>query len=210
MGLHVLMSSRSTSTMADNLFSPLAIRLSTRLLKEFRASAIAEFRAIMAEAQLAEDPGARNSNRLPVNAKGDVRLRSVLSIIRSGICGISISMPCLPFSAKSSSLSESSMWSSNSVSCLPRKLLMMDGGASLPPKRWALVALMMEAFNSPLWRYTPMRVSTMKVTKRRFSSGVLPGAWSRIPLSADRLQLLCLPEPLTPSKGFSWSKTRKP
>ena len=52
---------------------------------------MAEFRAIMAEAQLADEPGARNSNLLPVKAKGEVLLRSVLSMIRSGIWGISIS-----------------------------------------------------------------------------------------------------------------------
>ena len=71
--------------------------------------AIAELRAIIAEAQFDEEPGARNSKRLPVKAKGDVRLRSVLSIIRSGICGISISMPCLPLRLKRSSRSESSI-----------------------------------------------------------------------------------------------------
>ena len=41
--------------------------------------------AIMALAQLASEPGARNSKRFPVNAKGEVRLRSVLSISSSGI-----------------------------------------------------------------------------------------------------------------------------
>ena len=210
MGLQVLISSRSTSTMAESLLSPFLMRLSTRCLKFWRASATAELRAIIAEAQLAEEPGARNSKRLPVKAKGDVRLRSVLSIIKSGIWGISISMPCLPLRVNRSSLSDSSIWSSSSVSCFPRKLLIMAGGASLPPRRWAFVALMIEAFSSPLWRYTAINVSTMKVTKRRFSSGVLPGAWSSVPLSAVRLQLLCLPLPLIPSKGFSWSSTRNP
>ena len=33
-----------------------------------------------------------------------------------------------------------------------RKEEMMAGGASLPPRRWALVALMMLALSSPLWR----------------------------------------------------------
>ena len=36
-------------------------------------------------AQLAEEPTARNSNLFPVKAKGEVRLRSVLSSINSGM-----------------------------------------------------------------------------------------------------------------------------
>ena len=43
------------------------------------------FSAVIALAQLAEDPTARNSNLLPVKAKGEVRLRSVLSISSSGM-----------------------------------------------------------------------------------------------------------------------------
>ncbi len=43
-------------------------------------SATAVFSAIIALAQLASEPTARNSKRLPVKAKGEVRLRSVLSI----------------------------------------------------------------------------------------------------------------------------------
>ena len=43
------------------------------------------FNAIMALAQFAEEPTARNSNLFPVNAKGEVRLRSVLSSNNSGM-----------------------------------------------------------------------------------------------------------------------------
>src|SRR5574344_565320 len=110
----------------------------------------------------------------------------------------------------SSFLSDFSIWFNRSVSCLPRKEEMIAGGASLPPRRCSLVALMIEALSSPLCLYTAISVSTMKVTKRRFSSGVLPGAWSSLPLSAERLQLLCFPLPLIPSNGFSCSSTRKP
>ena len=103
------------------------------------------------------------------------------------------------------------MWSSNPETYCPKNELMMAGGASLPPKRWALVALMMLAFSSPLCRQTAISVSTMNVTKRKVSlmdasgwaASVLAGAWSSTPVSVDRLQLLCLPEPLMPSKGFS-------
>ena len=46
------------------------------------------------------------------------------------------------------------------------------------------------------------------IAKRAVS--VLPGPWSRMPVSVARLQLLCLPEPLMPANGFSWRSTRKP
>ena len=43
-----------------------------------------------------------------------------------------------------------SMWSSSSLTCLPRNDETMAGGASLAPRRWALVADMMLAFSNPL------------------------------------------------------------
>ena len=198
------------SMMADVLSSPLAINSSTRFLKSVKASATAVFNTIIADAQLASEPTARNSKRLPVKANGDVRLRSVLSIINSGISGISNFIPCLPATVKRSFLSAFSMCSRRSVNCLPRNEEMIAGGASLAPRRCALVALMIEALSKPLCLYTPIKVSVMKTTKRRLSSGVLPGPWSRMPVSVARLQLLCLPEPLMPANGFSWRSTRKP
>ena len=50
-----------------------------------RASATAVLSTSMAAAGLAGEPTARNSKRLPVKAKGLVRLRSVVSMRRSGI-----------------------------------------------------------------------------------------------------------------------------
>ena len=47
---------------------------------------------IMAAAQLAEEPTARNSKRLPVKANGEVRLRSVLSSSSVGICEIPLDL----------------------------------------------------------------------------------------------------------------------
>ena len=196
--------------MAEIFGSPFSISSSTSFLNSVNCSARAEFSAIMALAQLASEPTARNSKRLPVKANGLGRLRSVLSIISSGICGMSSFMPCLPLRLTRSSLVLSSMCSSTWLNCLPRKEEMMAGGASLAPSRWAFVALEMEAFSNPLWRYTAISVFTTKVMKRRFSSGSLPGAWSRIPVSVPSDQLLCLPLPLTPLKGFSCSSTRKP
>ena len=157
------MSSRSTSMMAwkvtlcfpsmNSAFSDTSvIRLSTLFLKSTKASATAAFRAIIALAQLASEPTARNSKRLPVKANGLVRLRSVLSMSSSGISGMSSSILCLPATVNKSSLSAFSICSSSSLTCLPKKLEMMAGGASLAPRRCALVALMILAFSKPLWR----------------------------------------------------------
>ena len=198
------------SRIALILSSPFSMSASTRFLKLARASATAVLSTIIALAQLASEPTARNSKRLPVNANGDVRLRSVLSMSSSGISGMSSFRPCLPATLKSSSLFDDSMCPRISVSWCPRNDEMMAGGASLAPRRCAFVALMMLALSSPLCLYTAMRVSTMKTMKRRLSSGVLPGPCRSMPLSVARLQLLCLPEPLTPAKGFSCRSTRKP
>ena len=43
-----------------------------------------------------------------------------------------------------------------------------------------------------------------------FEEGVLPGSSRFSPLSVESDQLLCLPEPLTPAKGFSCSRQTKP
>ena len=152
MGLQVLMSSRMTSIMALFWSSPLAISASTRCLKSVKASATAALSTIIALAQLASLPTARNSKRLPVKAKGDVRLRSVLSMSSSGIPGMSSFMPFLPATVNRSFLSASSIWSSKSVSCLPKNDEMIAGGASFAPSLWSLVALITLALSSPLWR----------------------------------------------------------
>lgn len=78
---------RITWIIAETLGSPFSINASTSFLNTVSCSATAAFKAIIALAQLASEPGARNSKRFPVNAKGEVRLRSVLSIRSSGIWG---------------------------------------------------------------------------------------------------------------------------
>ena len=138
------------SMMADGSSSPFATKASTRSLKFCRASATVVLSTIMADAQLAPEPTARNSKRFPVKANGDVRLRSVLSISNSGISGISICKPVLPLRLKMFSLSDFSICSSKSLICFPRKEEMIAGGASFPPRRWSLVALITDAFRSPL------------------------------------------------------------
>ena len=176
MGRQILMSSLNTCRMALILASPLLKSVFTRSLKSVSASATAALRAIIVLAGLALEPVARNSKRLPVKAKGDVRLRSVSSTLSSGIWGTSRRTACLPSIWKSSSFVACSILSRSSEICEPKKLEIIAGGASQAPRRGALVALIIEAFSTPLWRYTPKRVSTTKVIKRRLSSGVLPGA----------------------------------
>ncbi len=80
----------------------------------------------------------------------------------------------------------------------------MAGGASPPPNRCALVAELIEALSKPLWECTAFITFTRNVTKRRFSRALSPPGDSRLtPVSVPRLQLLCLPDPLTPLNGFS-------
>src|SRR5688572_10909093 len=62
------MYSRITCMMAISFFSPLSTNVSTSFLNCLRVSAIIAFNTIMALAQLADEPTARNSNLLPVNA----------------------------------------------------------------------------------------------------------------------------------------------
>ncbi len=189
---------------------PEATSLSTISLNMRSCSATAALRVVIAPAQFAEDPTARNSKRLPVKAKGEVRLRSVLS---TKISGISTRPRLLPFfPAISMGVSEgtsSSLWST-SVIVRPRKAETIAGGASLAPRRWALVAVAMDAFRRALCFWTAARTLTKNVMNCRFPFESLPGAISRTPVSVPRDQLLCFPEPLTPSKGFSCRSTTKP
>ena len=152
MGLQVLRSSRRMVRMAVVCSVPAAIRASTRFLKLVNASATAVLSTSMAAAQLAEEPTALNSKRLPVKANGLVRLRSVLSMLISGISGISSFRVWRPLMAPKSVGVAFSIFSRISEICLPKKDEMMAGGASLAPKRCWLVAVMIEAFNKPLWR----------------------------------------------------------
>ena len=167
-------------------------------------------RTVIAPAQLAEEPTARNSKRLPVKANGEVRLRSVLSINNSGICGIpAILKPLLPLNTISLAPSLLTILSNISDNWRPKNTEMIAGGASLAPKRCALVALIMLAFNKPLCLYTAIMTLTKKVMNCRLSFGVLPGESKLTPVSVPKDQLQCFPEPLTPLKGFSCKRARK-
>src|SRR5580704_6658278 len=96
------------------------------------------------------EPGARNSKRLPVKAKGLVRLRSPGSVGRMGRVVTPIDKVPLDFEFLAPPLA---IWSKTSVSCSPRKIEMIAGGASLAPRRWSLVAEATDARSKPpnLW-----------------------------------------------------------
>ena len=175
-----------------------------------RASATAVLRTIIASAQLSDEPTARNSKRLPVKANGDVRLRSVLSSNKDGIC-VKPPIRNTFFESKRMSVppSDSSILSSTSEICVPRKVEIMVGGASPAPKRCSFEALITEAFSRPLWRCTAAITFTKKVINCKFSKAVRPGFKRFTPVSVPSDQLLCLPEPFMPLNGFSCRSTRK-
>ena len=82
------------SMMATFNAFPVASSLSRSFLKAISCSATAALRVVIAPAQFASEPTARNSKRLPVKANGEVLLRSVLS---TNISGISTRPTLLPF-----------------------------------------------------------------------------------------------------------------
>ena len=105
------------------------------------SSATAVFRAMFAEEMDAAEPGMRNSNLLPVKAKGEVRLRSVVSLGKRGSAWTPTlkSSFCLTSQAVSFSIA-----SSMPVSSSPRNMEMIAGGASAAPSLWSLPAEAME------------------------------------------------------------------
>ena len=87
---------------------------------------------------------------------------------------------------------------------------MIAGGASLAPRRKSCPALAIEARSSAWWRLTAWITAAQKNRNWRFSAGVSPGSSRFSPVSVPIDQLLCLPEPLTPAKGFSCSRHTSP
>src|SRR4026207_570108 len=68
----------------------------------------------------------------------------------------------------------------------------------------------MEARSRPCHVSTAFRTAALKVRNCRFSCGVSPGFSKLFPRSSPMLQFRCLPEPLTPANGFSWSRQASP
>ena len=105
------------------------------------------FITVIGTAQLMDEPGARNSNLLPVKANGEVRLRSVLSSRISGILPTTFSLSSVFSSGESFPEDTCSSSDNTDESCEPMKIEMMAGGASFAPKRWSLEAEAMQALN---------------------------------------------------------------
>ena len=152
------------------------------------------------------DPTARNSNLLPVNANGLVRLRSPACLGRGGsVSTPTVSVPddlelvAFPFS----------ICSKTSASCSPRKIEMMAGGASLAPSRWSLPLAATTARSKSPWRWTARITAAQNTRNCMLAWGVSPGS-SRLPSLQPSDQLTCLPDPLMPANGFSWSRQAMP
>ena len=122
--------------MAFSFLAPASILASTAFRNSVSSLAIAVLSTIIASAQLSDDPTARNSKRLPVKANGEVRLRSVLSSSSVGMCEMPLILKTFLASKRmASSPFEAASLSSTAETCVPRKVEMMAGGASLAPRR---------------------------------------------------------------------------
>lgn len=141
--------------------------------RESRDSATMVFRVIMGPAQDWAEPGARNSNLLPVKANGLVRLRSVASRGRTG----SVSTPILSVSLRLPQPEEPLIiFSITSLSWAPRKMEIMAGGASFAPRRWSFPALATELRSRSLCLSTASMMAVRTVRKMAFCCGSEPGS----------------------------------
>ena len=87
---------------------------------------------------------------------------------------------------------------------------MIAGGASFAPRRWSFAALPIEPRSISAWTSTA-RTTAQRNTRNCMLVCVSSRGSSRLtPVSVDSDQLLCLPEPLTPAKGFSCMRHMKP
>ena len=110
------------------------------------ASATTVLSTITGKAMLCDEPTARNSNFAPVKAKGEVRLRSVLSCSISGsLATPSASIACSAFAPARPAMISSIIL----VSAFPMKTEMIAGGASLAPSRCSFPLVPMPARRSP-------------------------------------------------------------
>ena len=154
------------------------------------------------------EPTILNSNLLPVKANGDVRFLSVASFLKSGraLTPVSSFSPFLDLVAVPVEIS----CVKTSWSCSPRYTEIITGGASLPPRRWSLPTSDADSLRRSAWRSTALSTRQRISKNWMFSCGDLPGSKRLIPSSVTSDQLSCLPEPLTPLNGFSWSRHWRP
>ena len=141
--------------------------------RESKASATMVFRVIMGPAQDWAEPGARNSNLLPVKANGLVRLRSVASRGRTGSVSTPIWSVSLRLPRPDSPLM---IFSITSLSWSPRKMEIMAGGASFAPRRWSFPALATELRSRSLCLSTASMMAASTVRKMAFCCGSVPGS----------------------------------
>jgi hypothetical protein len=110
----------------------LSLAFSRREAISSRASAAMVFRATLGPAMDCAEPTILNSNLFPVKAKGEVLLRSVLSLGNKG----RVSTPTLTnWAPWVDTFWPLASFSRISVSASPMKMEMIAGGASLAPSR---------------------------------------------------------------------------
>ena len=155
-----------------------------------------------------EEPSIRNSNLLPVKAKGEVLFLSVSSAKTLGRALTPIVRLFLFFDFVAYPVPINC--STTPCSWLPIKQEIMAGGASSAPSLWSFPTLAADIRSSSLCESTAAK--TQASTKRNctFSCGLSPGFIRLMPSSVVRDQLLCFPEPFTPEKGFSWRRHSRP
>ncbi len=106
--------------------------VSRRSANCLRLSATAVFKTTLGPDTESADPGMRNSNLLPVKAKGEVRLRSVVSFTKWGnTWGPGV----MATSFLASDFRSFSTISKTATRSSPINMETMAGGASLPPRR---------------------------------------------------------------------------
>ena len=197
-----LNTSRTTARTAWSRGPPLA---SMRVRSSWHACATAALRMVIGHAQLALEPTARNSNLLPVNANGVVRLRSVISR-RAEILLVTFIWVRSPTLCSEPSATADTIASRAE----PRYNDMIAGGASLAPSRCSLPDDAIVDRIRSLWTSIARRTAARVARNRRLCCGSVPGSRRFSPVFVARLQLLCLPLPLTPANGFSWSRQARP
>ena len=102
-------------------------------MKSINCLATIEFKVVIALAQLADEPTARNSNLFPVKANGEVLFLSVLSKITSGILPTTFNFKSVFSSGDNLPLVTPSNSAKTLVNCCPMKTEIMAGGASFAP-----------------------------------------------------------------------------
>ena len=173
---------------------------SKRSAKRQRISATAVFRLILLQAMDCEEPSMRNSNLLPVKANGDVRLRSLVSWKNFGrLCTSIFRLALLLFSvflvvdeildAFFQIMSdEDRQHGRRSLMSAQTMIISGTGGRNTQQFRIFVHCL------DDCAQETAGTARRCLMERARFSP------------SADIDQLLCLPLPLMPSKGFSCSR----